>query len=311
VIPIGCGSPAVTKSARAAIRLNLTAVGRRAIALRAAGARHADPHGRGQGLLDACYELHQRLPVGRVPEAFINRPGAITTAVLDTAKQADESGRDGTTGWRQPAKSDILSPRARRIENAGAVRDGGFVRRAEGPGQSVGNTVRTGPLHGPQMETSFVAALGPSRYERPESALARAEPRKARQYGWAARSGSSRLFTRDALVRCFWRISSFADTCSSSGEVVRLRKLYSLWSPISTQLEKLTAMYSPPLFNHFTAPLWSHRELLRIVWAIPVVCWAFASPIFLAFRLRHREPGNGPAVLCYRSYVSWTRCQVR
>src|SRR6266851_3511586 len=61
--------------------------------------------------------------------AVLNRQGYYT-AVLDTAKK--QMSADEWDYWMEgkPAKSDILSPTGEKIENAGAVRDGGsFAER--------------------------------------------------------------------------------------------------------------------------------------------------------------------------------------
>jgi putative spermidine/putrescine transport system substrate-binding protein len=106
-------------------------------------------------MLDAAYEFINWYLSGWVG-AFLNRQGYYT-AVLDTAKKYMSA--DEWDYWMegQPAKSDIVSPTGEKIENAGAVRDGGsFVDRMGHV--SVWNTVMDEDRYMVRKWNEFIAA---------------------------------------------------------------------------------------------------------------------------------------------------------
>jgi len=106
-------------------------------------------------MLDVCYDVINWYLSGWVG-AFLNRQGYYT-AVLDTAKK--QMSADEWDYWMEgkPAKSDILSPTGEKIENAGAVRDGGSF--AERMGQvSVWNTVMDEDRYMVRKWNEFIAA---------------------------------------------------------------------------------------------------------------------------------------------------------
>src|SRR5229473_5881962 len=106
-------------------------------------------------MLDACYEFINWYLSGWVG-AFLNRQGYYT-AVLDTAKK--QMSADEWDYWMEgkPAKSDILSPTGEKIENAGAVRDGGSFAERMGH-VSVWNTVMDEDRYMVRKWNEFVAA---------------------------------------------------------------------------------------------------------------------------------------------------------
>src|SRR5882672_7768880 len=106
-------------------------------------------------MLDVCYEFINWYLSGWVG-AFLNRQGYYN-AVAATAKKFMSP--DEWDYWMEgkPAKSDIVSPTGEKIENAGAVRDGGSF--AERMGQvSVWNTVMDEDRYMVRKWNEFVAA---------------------------------------------------------------------------------------------------------------------------------------------------------
>jgi putative spermidine/putrescine transport system substrate-binding protein len=106
-------------------------------------------------MLDACYEFINWYLSGWVG-AFLNRQGYYT-AVLDTAKKFMSA--DEWDYWMEgkPAKSDIVSPTGEKIENAGAVRDGGSFAARMGS-VSVWNTVMDEDKYMVRKWNEFIAA---------------------------------------------------------------------------------------------------------------------------------------------------------
>jgi putative spermidine/putrescine transport system substrate-binding protein len=106
-------------------------------------------------MLDVCYEFINWYLSGWVG-AFLNRQGYYT-AVLDTAKKYMSA--DEWDYWMEgkPAKSDIVSPTGEKIENAGAVRDGGSFAERMGH-VSVWNTVMDEDKYMVRKWNEFIAA---------------------------------------------------------------------------------------------------------------------------------------------------------
>jgi len=106
-------------------------------------------------MLDVCYDFINWYLSGWVG-AFLNRQGYYT-AVLDTAKT--HMSADEWDYWMEgkPAKSDIVSPTGEKIENAGAVRDGGSFSERMGH-VSVWNTVMDQDRYMVRKWNEFIAA---------------------------------------------------------------------------------------------------------------------------------------------------------
>src|SRR5712671_3003996 len=106
-------------------------------------------------ILDACYEFINWYLSGWVG-AFLNRQGYYT-AVLDTTKQ--QMSADEWDFWMEgkPARGDILGPTGEKIENAGAVRDGGSFSERMGH-VSVWNTVMDQDRYMVRKWNEFIAA---------------------------------------------------------------------------------------------------------------------------------------------------------
>jgi putative spermidine/putrescine transport system substrate-binding protein len=106
-------------------------------------------------MLDAAYEFINWYLSGWVG-AFLNRQGYYT-AVLDTAKKYMSA--DEWDYWMEgkPAKGDIVSPTGEKIENAGAVRDGGSFAERMGH-VSVWNTVMDEDRYMVRKWNEFIAA---------------------------------------------------------------------------------------------------------------------------------------------------------
>jgi putative spermidine/putrescine transport system substrate-binding protein len=145
-------SPAVTKVRQSGIACTYQPLkeGYRAWAAGLGMPTHVDGK-----MLDVCYEFINWYLSGWVG-AFLNRQGYYT-AVLDTAKTFMSA--DEWDYWMEgkAAKSDIVSPTGEKIENAGAVRDGGSFAERMGH-VSVWNTVMDQDRYMVRKWNEFIAA---------------------------------------------------------------------------------------------------------------------------------------------------------